>query len=721
MADNPIQESDPQNESPFVTWTDDTGMQSAFAESARAMNAAHAVQRASAGAIRRFEGIDTNISVRDGFTRRDYEYFRPEDTIPLIQRDIIQLCMSAYRKVGIVRQVIDLMGDFGSQGIRIVHPDPETQKIYRTWFKKVSGKERSERILNMLYRAGNVVIKRNTARFKDLDLKTNKRVIAKPDHKPKEFPLLPDGEIPWKYFIPNPITVEIVGDELSVFTNYKQVGLKLSPKLIQKIKNPQNPYETSMVASIPTDVRNNILSDNFIGPHKILPIDPNKVVVLHYKRDDWQIWADPMIYCILDDLIAFEKLKLADLCALDGAINRVRLWKVGSLEHRIMPTEAAIQKLNEIILAAPGNGVIDLFWNPAIELVETSTDVAQFLGSEKYKETKSSIYQGLGVPQTLRGEGDKGGMSDNFVQMKTMMERLQYGRDQLTSFWDGELNLLRKALAGTPGFQSKTPPKVIYNYMNLGDSASYNALIRDMVDRDIISIETARDMLDMDNELEDMRLKRERARRKDEPKVSPYHDAQPDLTLEKVFAQTGTIVPSQVGLKLDDKNPAEQSAMEFKIKNTKTKVKSKKGKSGTGGDGRPKNSKDKSPRKQRTPLKASENIAIFSWGRKTQEAIAELTQPLFLKRFGKENVRKFSDAQAAEFEEFKFAVLCNIAPLSRVDTELIVDAIKTPFHNYKIVKSVYNEYVTELLSHNEAPSLDDYRQLQILSYVGSLS
>jgi len=719
MPENPIQDVPIKTESPFVTWTDDASMKDAFAESARAMNAAQAVQRSSAGAIRRFEGIDTNISVRDGFTRRDYEYFRPEDTVPQLQRDAIQLCMSAYRKIGIIRQVIDLMGDFGSQGIRIVHPDPETQKIYRTWFKKVNGKERSERILNMLYRAGNVVVKRNTARFKDLDLKTNKRAVAKPDHKPKEFPLLPDGEIPWKYFIPNPLTVEIIGDELSIFTNYKHVGLKFNSKLIQKIKNPQNPYETSMVASLPSDVRNNILADNFVGPSKILPIDPNKIVVMHYKKDDWQVWADPMIYCILDDLIQLEKLKLADLCALDGAINRIRLWKLGDLDKKIMPTEAAIQKLNEIILAAPGNGVIDLFWNPAIELIETSTDVSKFLGSEKYKETKAAIYQGLGVPQTLRGDGDKGGMSDNFVQMKTMMERLQYGRDLLTGFWDGELNLLRKALSGVPGFQSKTPAKIIYNYMNLGDSASYNALVRDMVDRDIISIETARDMLDMDNDLEEMRLGRERARREEAPKVSPYHDAQPDLTLEKIFAQTGTIVPSQVGLKLDDKNPTEQSAMEFKIKNTKTKVKSRKGKTGTGGDGRPKNAKDKAPRKQRTPLKASEHIAIFSWVRRTQESIAELMQPLYLKRFGKKNIRQFTDAESSEFEEFKFAVLCNIAPLTKIDDAVIIDAAKSSFHHYKLAKSVYNQYLSELHLHNETPSLEDYRQLQSLAYIGS--
>lgn len=53
--------------------------------------------------------------------------------------------MQAYDKVGIVRNVIDLMGDFASQGLTLVHPNKSIERFYRKWFENVNGLDRSER------------------------------------------------------------------------------------------------------------------------------------------------------------------------------------------------------------------------------------------------------------------------------------------------------------------------------------------------------------------------------------------------------------------------------------------------------------------------------------------------------------------------------------------------------------------------------------------------
>lgn len=84
---------------------------------------------------------------------------------PRKDKDIIKMCMDAYDRVGIIRNVIDLMGDFSSQGITLVHPNKNIEKFYKKWFSKVNGKARSERFLNTLYRCGNVIVKRRTAKL----------------------------------------------------------------------------------------------------------------------------------------------------------------------------------------------------------------------------------------------------------------------------------------------------------------------------------------------------------------------------------------------------------------------------------------------------------------------------------------------------------------------------------------------------------------------------
>jgi len=111
-----------------------------------------------------------------------------------------------------------------------------------------------------------------------------------------------------------------------------------------------------------------------------------QIRVFHYKKDDWLEWAYPMIYAIMDDVILLEKLRLADIAALDGAISQIRIFKLGSLEHKIAPSRAAASKLAEILESHTGVGTIDLVWGPDIELIESSTQVHQFLGEENINQ-----------------------------------------------------------------------------------------------------------------------------------------------------------------------------------------------------------------------------------------------------------------------------------------------------------------------------------------------
>jgi hypothetical protein len=76
----------------------------------------------------------------------------------------------------------------------------------------------------------------------------------------------------------------------------------------------------------------------------------------------------PMVSAILGDLQLLQKMKLADLAALDGAISCIRVWKLGNIEARIMPTEVAINRLAEMLCNNVGGGVMDLVWGPEIEL-----------------------------------------------------------------------------------------------------------------------------------------------------------------------------------------------------------------------------------------------------------------------------------------------------------------------------------------------------------------
>ena len=412
----------------YLTWGTEQEKKKVFKESGKALDEYRMVDRADAGFRQQFHLIAPSISARPGMGRGDYDYFRPSEQVPEKYREIIHAANTAYRRVGLIRNIIDLMGDFACQGIRLSHPNKKIERFYQNWFARVSGKERSERFLNNLYRTGNLVIRRQTAKIS----RKNEDNLYKGSASPEidiEFLKPKKREIPWKYIFLDPATITIVGNELSNFVGQKNYAILLPPGLRRTINSPKDEIEKRIVAQLPPELI------QAAKANKPYPLPPDNTIVFHYKKDDWQVWADPMIYAILDDVILLEKLKLADTAALDGAISNIRIFKLGNLEHRIAPTPAAAAKLADILENNVGGGTTDLVWGPDIELLESKTSVHQFLGQGKYEPTLNAIYAGLGIPPSLTGlSGVGGGLTNNFISLKTLIERLEYGRNMLLSW-----------------------------------------------------------------------------------------------------------------------------------------------------------------------------------------------------------------------------------------------------------------------------------------------
>lgn len=67
---------------------------------------------------------------------------------------------------------------------------------------------------------------------------------------------------------------------------------------------------------------------------------------------------------------------------------KIRLWKLGSLEHRIMPTQQGLNKLRNILKESTAkSGEIDIVWGPElnVELIEIEDDVKNYIVNEEGK------------------------------------------------------------------------------------------------------------------------------------------------------------------------------------------------------------------------------------------------------------------------------------------------------------------------------------------------
>ena len=671
----------PEGES-YVSWASEDAAERREAIQAYSSAIPEFASAALGSRSRDFSGLTTYQSGRPGLRGSDYDAYRPTEAVPQKSKEIMAFARRAYRRIGLIRNAIVLMGDFACQGVRLVHSSPRIERFYNDWFTRCKGKFVSERFCNLLFREANVPVRMKTAKINRKKRDEMQRSVAGADMtaviKSNGFS---KNEIPWQYIFLDPLNIDVVGGPVSSLTGVKRYKIKLPPTLkryIDQLNKSPNKDDRAILDSIPSELRNLINQ-----PNKSIILPPEKTFVYHYKKDDWQQWADPMTYACFDDLILYEKLKLADKAALDGAVNKIRVWKLGNLEHKLAPTANAASALSSILGSNVGGGTMDIVWGPDIELLETGSDVQRFLGDEKYRPTLMSIYSCLGIPPTLTGTFGASGTTNNFISLKTLTERLNYVREILVEFWNHQIKLVQAAM----GFRA--PAQIEFDFMYLEDPASMTQLLINLADRNIISDEFVQRNVKAKPTVEQNRLNKEGAKRQRgsmSEKVSPYHSVDKQHSLEKIALQTGVASPSEVGLDLKNKRNGEKSALELRKKDSKNPKLPEPDAPSPEPQGRPMNSRDSVPRERRQ-FKPALKASIEIWAKSAQEKISAFMKPAILEQFDKKNIRSLSRDEKSMAERLKFEILCNLDYNCEVGAEQIAKAINSD----PIARSVHKE------------------------------
>lgn len=608
--------------------------------------------------------VEPNRSVRPQFGRSDYDAFRPGEAIPLRQQRIMTACGAAYDKVGIIRNIIDLMSDFGSQGLVLVHPNKKVEQFYRKWYRQIKGDDRSERFLNYLYRLGNPIVQRRVAKIN----KKEEKLLRSAGNIVVDNPKVKKRQIPWRYDFINPSTIEVKSPE-GVYGKPVHY-LRITQNAAQSLLNPAN-SNTDFYNSVSDATRSQISAGE-----RLIPIDYDNTFFYHYKKDDWQLWANPMIYAILDDIKMLEKMKLADLAALDGAISSVRLWTLGDFDQKIVPTRAGLDKVRDILASNVGGGTMDFVWGPELKFQESQSQVYKFLGSEKYQPVLTSIYAGLGIPPTLTGSsGASGGYTNNYVSLKTLIERLEYGRNVLSSFWRQEIEYVRKAM----GFNA--PAEIHFDSIVLSDEAAEKNLLIQLVDRGIMSDETLLERFREIPNIEKVRVKREENSRTKDPnipkKASPYHNPQHKEDMAKLSMTKDTLDKKYLeNLGVPSQDPPESTPV---VNNQDTK------RSEVRENGRPDFARDSKPRKKRRVLPRSgqaandqvlaDQDALTLWGIRAQEKISKVITSIACEHYGRKNARALNKIEIKELEHLKLCVFTGMKPFMTITNDYIKELL----------------------------------------------
>lgn len=639
----------------------------------------------------------SDIKLKSGFNRFDTQNWRPEDRIPTTHQEIVQLVQGIYKKNGLIRNLIDLMSDFASEGLDLRHPVKSQERFYKEWAKKVNLESRANDFMKYLMRDASVIIRRKTALIK----KSLVKDMSKADYyntepvderKFNEQPEVigPDNtkvnkrEIPWSYIFLSPSMVEKIGGAIGKYFGSQSLAMRISTELSQSITNPKTKAEKEFVKKLPAEIVQAVKKGS-----KLIALDPDKIYIDYYKKDDWEDWGTPFLMGIIEEVLLKDKMKQADMAALDGVVNAVRLWKLGNSDKQIFPTPAAVNKLINILQHNVGGGVLDLVWDDMIDFKIDYPPIDKILGSAKYESVNKDIIRGLGIPDALIGGGESSGGNAQtiFVQLKTLVERLEYVRLKCITWIENELQLVADAM----GFNKI--PRVVFQTMSLRDEVAEKALVIQLLDRNIVSVETVQKVFGKDFEIELENMRYENGIRDKSPglleKANPYYrpvsimEYQKDAQIELESLKQGG------GENLGGNQPKQE---------------------GINPSGRPKNIPDTKIRKVRTPKVLS---VLKARAEEVFTEIEAIIDPLFLSKNEIKNIRSLSKKQKEELTNIKFLVLSNINVDDNVTLKLIEDIISGPSNNkindfYKTLNELCLEYKTQ---NNKELSVGVHRSL----------
>ena len=197
-----------------------------------------------------------------------------------------------------------------------------------------------------------------------------------------------------------------------------------------------------------------------------------------------------------------NKLRQMDLTMMNSMMNQIIKVTIGNDDFPATP-----RQLKMLATAFQNSGASNtIFWNHTlnIEVIRPDPDI---LNKEKYERVNEDIRNAFGISEVLTGGGgSKTNFATAFLSLKAFLTNLQEGRKDILHWLRGEYQDIAEAM----GFDSFPEPS--FNPLSLTDEIGEKQIIISLIDRGIISYQSAQSRLGYDPEIE---LERRKAETKD--------------------------------------------------------------------------------------------------------------------------------------------------------------------------------------------------------------
>lgn len=389
-------------------------------------------------------------------------------------RDTIELCQKAYANIAVFRNAIDVMSEFANSNIYLEGGTQNSRDFVYKWFERINLWNLKDQYFREYYRSGNIFLYRVDGAFSQSDFDKITKIYG------SDLSLKP-GNLPVKYILLNPY--DIVATKGSSFETglYEKI---LSEYDIERLKNPKTEYDQQVYEALNDDTKEKIKNGKYNSDGIRIKLDPGNLVYSFYKKQDYEPFAIPFGYPVLDDINFKLELKQIDQAICRTIENVILLITMGA-----EPDKGGINPKNM-------EAMQNLFKNESVGrvLVSDYTTKAQFVipdigkvvGPAKYEVINNDIKEGL--QNVIVGDER---YSNTQVKAKIFLERLEESRNAfIYDFLQPQVKMICQNL----GFRKY--PTVKFEQTDIKDEVQLQRVATRLMELGIITPEQGMDVLE---------------------------------------------------------------------------------------------------------------------------------------------------------------------------------------------------------------------------------
>ena len=440
-------------------------MKEAVASSAEPLFSAHetmatATRRNKAADIHR---TDRFKNISDGVVPFKYTY-GVSNKSNLNIRDTVVLCQKAYYNFAVFRNTIDMMTEFSTSGIYYTGGSKKSRDFFHALFNKVGIWSMMDKFFREYYRSGNVFVYRFDAELRDTDVRRITQTFGTSKAAQN------DTRLPIRYSILNPADIQIQGGLNFVNGLYYKI---VTDYELARLRNPRTEEDYEVLKSLPTRVQQEIKKSK--STTILIPLESDKINAVFYKKQDYEPFAVPMGYPVLEDINWKAEMKKMDMAIARTMQQAILLVTMGT-----EPDKGGVNQKN---LAAMQN----LFQNESVGRVliaDYTTDakfvipeIGNLLGPEKYSIVDQDIQNGL---QNILLGAEK--FANQSIKIDVFMARLNQAREAfLNEFLIPEIKRISQAM----GFKNYPMPH--FESVSISDDPTKARVINRLIELGILT------------------------------------------------------------------------------------------------------------------------------------------------------------------------------------------------------------------------------------------